>query len=83
MARILARVLTPSCSDFFFICSELFGCSSGGQTAGSRCSETGDRGGTIRTFGQYILEHSLGMPTSKGLFSFSRPGAPWFAWEYG
>jgi hypothetical protein len=39
----------------------------------------GDTGWHIRT-GQYILQtHSV--PT-KDLFSFSRPGAPWFAWEW-
>jgi hypothetical protein len=39
----------------------------------------GDTGWHIRT-GQYILQtHSV--PTHD-LFSFSRPGAPWFAWEW-
>jgi hypothetical protein len=39
----------------------------------------GDTGWHIRT-GQYILEHRS-VPT-QDLFSFSRPGAPWFAWEW-
>jgi hypothetical protein len=39
----------------------------------------GDTGWHIRT-GQYILEHHT-VPT-QDLFSFSRPGAPWFAWEW-
>src|SRR5581483_9650964 len=39
----------------------------------------GDTGWHIRT-GQYILEHHS-VPTTD-LFSFSRPGAPWFAWEW-
>src|SRR5262249_49761266 len=39
----------------------------------------GDTGWHIRT-GQYILEHRA-VPTSD-LFSFSRAGAPWFAWEW-
>jgi hypothetical protein len=39
----------------------------------------GDTGWHIRT-GQYILEHHK-VPT-EDLFSFSRPGAPWFAWEW-
>jgi hypothetical protein len=39
----------------------------------------GDTGWHIRT-GQYILQtHTV--PT-RDLFSFSRPGAPWFAWEW-
>lgn len=39
----------------------------------------GDTGWHIRT-GQYILEHHR-VPV-RDLFSFSRPGAPWFAWEW-
>src|ERR1700733_15352412 len=39
----------------------------------------GDTGWHIRT-GQYILQHHA-VPT-QDLFSFSRPGAPWFAWEW-
>jgi hypothetical protein len=39
----------------------------------------GDTGWHIRT-GQYILEHHS-VPT-QDLFSFSRPGAAWFAWEW-
>jgi hypothetical protein len=39
----------------------------------------GDTGWHIRT-GQYILAHHA-VPT-QDLFSFSRAGAPWFAWEW-
>lgn len=39
----------------------------------------GDTGWHIRT-GQYILTHHA-VPT-QDLFSFSRAGAPWFAWEW-
>jgi hypothetical protein len=39
----------------------------------------GDTGWHIRT-GQYILAHHA-VPT-QDLFSFSKPGAPWFAWEW-
>ena len=39
----------------------------------------GDTGWHIRT-GQYILEHRS-VPT-QDLFSFTRPGSPWFAWEW-
>lgn len=39
----------------------------------------GDTGWHIRT-GQYILENHA-VPTHD-LFSFSRPGSPWFAWEW-
>jgi len=39
----------------------------------------GDTGWHIRT-GQFILDGG-GLP-ERDLFSFSRPGAPWFAWEW-
>ena len=39
----------------------------------------GDTGWHIRT-GQYILEH--GSVPARDLFSFSRPGQPWYAWEW-
>ena len=51
----------------------------GGGQAGALLAD-GDTGWHIRT-GDYILsEHRF--PTSD-LFSFSRPGAEWFAWEWG
>lgn len=40
----------------------------------------GDTGWHIRA-GEYILNHHA-VPTHD-LFSFSKPGAPWFAWEWG
>lgn len=39
----------------------------------------GDTGWHIRT-GEFILDH--GTIPSSDLFSFSKPGAPWFAWEW-
>jgi hypothetical protein len=39
----------------------------------------GDTGWHIRT-GEWILAH--GRIPDKDLFSFSKPGAPWFAWEW-
>jgi len=39
----------------------------------------GDTGWHIRT-GEWILSH--GAVPQQDLFSFSRPGAPWFAWEW-
>ena len=39
----------------------------------------GDTGWHIRT-GEYILDH--GVIPAHDLFSFSRPGAEWFAWEW-
>jgi hypothetical protein len=74
----LARFLTPSFSDCFFIAliAWLFVCGASGWKA---LLGDGDTGWHIRT-GQYILAHHI-VPT-QDLFSFSRPGAPWFAWEW-
>lgn len=41
--------------------------------------EDGDTGWHIRT-GEYILDH--GRVPREDLFSFSKPGAPWYAWEW-
>jgi hypothetical protein len=76
--RAMARVLAPSVTDCFFIALILwlfvYGVSGWIALLGD-----GDTGWHIRT-GQYILEHHT-VPT-RDLFSFSRPGAPWFAWEW-
>lgn len=74
----MGRLVTPSCSDCFFIALIvwLFVWSPHGWDT---LLGDGDTGWHIRT-GQYILQtHSV--PT-RDLFSFSRPGAPWFAWEW-
>ena len=74
----MGRALTPSCSDCFFIALIvwLFVWDPSGWES---LLGDGDTGWHIRT-GQYILRtHSV--PTHD-LFSFSRPGAPWFAWEW-
>jgi len=76
--RGLARIATPSVSDCFFIALIVWLFISGASGWISLLGD-GDTGWHIRT-GQYILEqHSV--PT-RDLFSFSRPGAPWFAWEW-
>jgi hypothetical protein len=78
MGRAIVRVLAPSVSDCFFIALILwlfvYGVSGWSSLLGD-----GDTGWHIRA-GQYILEHHS-VPT-QDLFSFSRPGAPWFAWEW-
>jgi hypothetical protein len=74
----VARALKPSFSDCFFIALILwlFVWTPSGWTS---LLADGDTGWHIRT-GQYILQtHSV--PT-RDLFSFSRAGAPWFAWEW-
>ena len=73
-----SRWLAPSLSDLFFVAvmAWLFVCGASGWKA---LLGDGDTGWHIRT-GEYILtQHAV--PT-RDLFSFSRPGAPWFAWEW-
>ena len=68
----------PSISDCFFIAlmAWLFVCGSNGWKA---LLMDGDTGWHIRT-GEYILAHHA-VPT-QDLFSFSKVGQPWFAWEW-
>ena len=76
--RGITRFLTPSISDCFFIALIVWMFISGASGWISLLGD-GDTGWHIRA-GQYILQtHSV--PT-QDLFSFSRPGAPWFAWEW-
>src|SRR5579864_418104 len=72
------RALTPSFADCFFVAllAWLFVCGASGWKA---LLGDGDAGWHIRT-GQYILAHHH-VPT-QDLFSFSKPSAPWFAWEW-
>jgi hypothetical protein len=70
--------VVPSLSDLFFVAVVswlfIFGASGWKSLLGD-----GDTGWHIRA-GQYILAHHA-VPTVD-LFSFSRAGAPWFAWEW-
>lgn len=72
------RALTPSFADCFFVAllAWLFICGASGWKS---LLGDGDTGWHIRT-GQYILAHHS-VPT-RDLFSFSKPEAPWFAWEW-
>ena len=74
----MARFLIPSFSDCFFIALIVWLFISGASGWISLLGD-GDTGWHIRT-GQYILQQHA-VPTHD-LFSFSRPGAPWFAWEW-
>jgi hypothetical protein len=69
--------LLPSLTDFAFLMplAFLFGRMNGAESL----LGDGDTGWHIRT-GEWILAHH-GVPTHD-LFSFSKPGAPWFAWEW-
>jgi hypothetical protein len=72
------RWLVPSLSDLFFaaLFIWLFIIVPGGWNS---LLVDGDTGWHIRT-GEYILDHAS-VPRVD-LFSFTKPGAPWFAWEW-
>jgi len=72
-----ARVLIPSLSDLFFLATLawLFM----GVYGWTALLADADVGWHIRT-GEYILDHHR-VP-HQDLYSFSRPGAPWYAWEW-
>jgi hypothetical protein len=75
--RRLPRLLVPSLSDCLFLAILLCGFAAG--SGWSVLLSDGDTGWHIRT-GEYILDtHSV--PTHD-LFSFSKAGEPWFAWEW-
>ncbi len=71
-------LLKPSLADFLFL-SMLAWLLLAGEQGGHKLLLDGDTGWHIRT-GEYILDH--GKVPSQDLFSFSRPGAPWYAWEW-
>jgi len=70
--------LFPSLTDFAFLVPAflLFAFLSGTK----RLLSDGDTGWHIRT-GEWILQH--GTTPQTDLFSFTKPHAPWFAWEWG
>ncbi|MEO8368693.1 MAG: hypothetical protein ABI806_05810 [Candidatus Solibacter sp.] len=67
----------PSLADFAFLMpiAFLFGRMNGAKTLLGDC----DTGWHIRT-GEWILAN--GWVPVRDIFSFSKPGAPWFAWEW-
>src|SRR5258708_23217970 len=69
--------LLPSLTDFAFLMpmAFLFGRMDGVKTLLSDC----DTGGHIRT-GEWILANH--QAPARDIFSFSKPGDPWFAWEW-
>ncbi|MEO8594340.1 MAG: hypothetical protein ABI759_13570 [Candidatus Solibacter sp.] len=74
---MLQRLVTPSLLDVFF-CALLLGAFA--QPAGVRSLlSDGDTGWHIRT-GELVLQ--TGRIPQADPFSFSRPGEPWFAWEW-
>ena len=72
-----ARMLVPSLSDLFFLA--MMGWLFMGAYGWTGLLADGDVGWHIRT-GEYILDHHA-VPRVD-LYSFSKSGAPWFAWEW-
>lgn len=73
-----ARLLIPSLSDLFFIAMMVW-LFAGGPFGWQGLLSDGDAGWHIRT-GEWILDH--GAVPYQDLFSFSKPGGQWFAWEW-
>ena len=78
MPAWVRRLVTPSLSDFFFI-AVLVWLFLAGANGWKGLLMDADAGWHIRT-GEYILDHH--QVPHQDLFSFSKPGAPWFAWEW-
>ena len=74
----VSRWLAPSFFDLLFLSIPAWLFFSGGAGF-SRLLLDGDTGWHIRV-GQWILEH--GQVPRVDIFSFSKPGEPWFAWEW-
>ncbi len=83
LAHIVAtpagRWLVPSLTDLFFVALFIWLFVAGGDGWHALLLD-GDVGWHIRT-GEYILDHHAVPKTD--MFSFTRPGTPWFAWEWG
>src|SRR5580700_1865341 len=75
-----ARILIPSLSDMFFLAILVWLFMSSGAAGWQGLLLDADAGWHIRT-GQYILDHHS-VP-HQDLYSFSKPGASWYAWEWG
>jgi len=75
-----ARAAIPSLSDLFFVAVMVWVCLSGGAAGWDGLLADADIGWHIRT-GEWILDHHA-VP-HQDLYSFSKPGAAWYAWEWG
>ena len=73
-----ARLAIPSLSDLFFLAVLVWLFVSGGAGWSGLLADA-DAGWHIRT-GEYILDHHA-VPR-QDLYSFSKPDAPWYAWEW-
>ena len=79
LARRWGRVIVPSLSDLLFVALIAWLFMSSGAHGWQSLLVDGDVGWHIRT-GEYILNHHA-VP-HHDLYSFSKPGAPWYAWEW-
>ncbi|HYV61755.1 MAG TPA: hypothetical protein VE958_03720 [Bryobacteraceae bacterium] len=79
LTRAWARVLIPSLSDLFFLAVLIWLFMSSGAAGWQGLLADADVGWHIRT-GEYILDHHA-VPR-QDLYSFSKPDAPWYAWEW-
>ena len=77
LTNVWGRLFIPSLSDLFFIAVTLWLFSMG--LGWKQLLLDGDTGWHIRT-GDYIVSH--GAVPHVDLFSWSMPGADWFAWEW-
>src|ERR1700704_6085006 len=74
------RLVVPSLLDLLFIALIGWLFMSSGPHGWQSLLADADVGWHIRT-GDYILNHH--QVPHQDLYSFSKPGAPWFAWEWG
>jgi hypothetical protein len=79
LATRWGRLLVPSLSDFLFIALIAWLFMSSGPHGWQSLLADADVGWHIRT-GEYILNHH--QVPHHDLYSFSKPGAPWYAWEW-
>src|SRR5579871_5866666 len=79
LTRRWARILIPSLSDLFFLALLVWLFMSSGSAGWQGLLVDGDVGWHIRS-GEYVLDHHA-VP-HKDPYSFSKPNAPWYAWEW-
>jgi len=79
LASRWGRLLVPSLADLLFVALIAWLFLSSGAQGWQSLLVDADVGWHIRT-GEYILDHH--QVPHHDLYSFSKPGAPWYAWEW-
>ena len=79
LAHRWGRLLVPSLADLLFVALIAWLFMSSGAHGWQSLLADADVGWHIRT-GEYILDHH--QVPHHDLYSFSKPGAPWYAWEW-